>query len=293
MAGASGFLGTAWRDHLARRGHEVVRLVRGEAMSDQESSWDPAAGKVDQAVIESADVVTCLSGAPLAHVPWTASYKRTFLDSRTRTTGTLAEAIARSERKPAFVAQNGIAGYVDRGDAAVTEADPTDAPTFMGGVTREWEAATASASEAGARVAIMRSGVILDKDGGAFKPLLLAFRLGVGGKIGSGRQYFATISLPDWLRAATRLAENQHATGAYNLVGPNQTSNAVFTAVLGRMVRRPTFLPMPAPAVRLALGSASTELLGGAKVEPARLLDEGFAFEHPTLESRLAAALHR
>lgn len=293
MAGASGFLGTAWRDHLARQGHEVVRLVRGRAMSDQESAWDPMDGKVDQAVIESADVVTCLSGAPLAHVPWTASYKKTFLDSRTRTTATLADAIAMSERKPAFVAQSGIAGYVDQGDVVVTEADPLDAPTFMGGVTREWEAATESASEAGARVAIMRTGVVLDKRGGALKPLLLAFRAGLGGKVGSGRQYFSTISLHDWLHAATWLAENEHARGAYNLVGPNQTTNAEFTTVLGRMVRRPTLLPVPAPAVRLALGSASTELLGGAKVEPARLLDEGFAFQHPTLESRLAAALHR
>ena len=293
MAGASGFLGTAWRDHLAGRGHEVVRLVRGEAMSDQESSWDPMNGKVDQAVIESADVVTCLSGAPLAHVPWTASYKKTFLDSRTRTTGTLADAIAMSDRKPALVAQNGIAGYVDRGAAVVTEADPTDAPTFMGGVTREWEAATASASEAGARVAVMRTGVVLDKRGGAFKPLLLAFRAGAGGKVGSGRQYFSTISLPDWLRAATWLAETEHARGAYNLVAPNQTTNAEFTKVLGRMVRRPTFLPVPAPAVRLALGDAATELLGGANVEPGRLLDAGFDFEHPTLESRLASALHR
>lgn len=293
MAGASGFLGTAWRDHLARQGHEVVRLVRGEAMSDQESSWDPSNGRVDQAVIEGADVVTCLSGAPLVHVPWSASYKRTFLDSRTRTTGTLAEAIARSERKPALVAQNGIAGYVDQGDGVVTEADPTDAPTFMGGVTREWEAATSPASEAGARVAVMRTGVVLDKRGGAFKPLLLAFRAGVGGKVGDGRQYFSTISLPDWLRAATYLVEDGDARGAYNLVGPNQTTNAEFTKVLGRMVRRPTFLPVPAKAVQVALGSASTELLGGARVEPARLLDEGFAFEHPTLESRLAAALRR
>lgn len=293
MAGASGFLGTAWRDHLARQGHQVVRLVRGEAMSAQESSWEPQNGKVDAAVIESADVVTCLSGAPLVHVPWTASYKKTFLDSRTRTTATLADAIAMSERKPAFVAQNGIAGYVDRGDAVVTEADATDAPTFMGGVTREWEAATASAAESGARVAIMRSGVVLDRRGGAFKPLLLAFRAGVGGRIGSGRQYFTTISLPDWLRAATWLAENDQARGAYNLAGPNQTTNADFTKVLGRMVHRPTVLPVPAPAVRLALGSASTELLGGANVEPARLLDEGFTFDHPTLESRLAVALNR
>src|SRR3954471_20778431 len=121
LAGGSGFLGTAWRNHLAREGHEVLRLVRGEALTASESPWDPHAGKVDRAVIEDADVVACLSGAPLAHWPWTERYKRTFVDSRVATTRTLSEAIASSERKPALLAQNGIAGYGDRGDVVLTE----------------------------------------------------------------------------------------------------------------------------------------------------------------------------
>jgi uncharacterized protein (TIGR01777 family) len=193
LAGASGFLGTAWRDHLAREGHEVVRLVRGEAMSASESHWDPYAGQVDRALIESADVVANLAGAPLAHWPWTEAYKRTFLDSRVVTTRTLAEAIAASDRKPAFLAQNGVAGYGDQGDVPLTEESASTADTFMGGVTRAWQDAAGPAADGGARVVVMRTSVILDKRGGALKPLLLAFKAGLGGPIGSGEQYFSTI----------------------------------------------------------------------------------------------------
>lgn len=291
LAGASGFLGTAWRDHLAREGHEVVRLVRGEAMSANESTWDPQAGTVDRDVIEAADVVACLSGANLAHFPWTESYKRTFVSSRTATTGTLARAIAASDRKPALLAQNGIAGYGDRGAAVITEATPTDADTFMASVTRDWQACTEPAAEAGARVVVMRSGVVLDRSGGALKPMLLQFKTGVGGPIGSGEQYFATISLTDWLRAATWLAGNDQARGAYNLTAPEQSTQAEFTARLAELLHRPKLVRAPAFAIRLLLRDVASELLGSERVEPRRLLDEGFVFEHPTLESRLTAAL--
>jgi uncharacterized protein len=293
LAGASGFLGTAWRDHLAREGHDVVRLVRGGAMSANESAWDPHAGHIDQDVIEAADVVACLSGANLAHVPWTESYKKTFTTSRTATTGTLAAAIAGSDRKPVFLAQNGIAGYGDRGDTVITEHSPTDADTFMGGVTREWQAATEPAAEAGARVVVMRSGVVLDRDGGALKPLVRQFKAGVGGPIGDGTQYFATISAVDWLRAATWLATNDDAHGAYNLTGPNQTTNEEFSRTLARLVHRPAFVRTPAVAIRAALKDVASELLGSERVEPQRLLDEGFTFEHTTLEARLRSALHQ
>jgi len=148
IAGASGLLGTALRDRLARDGHDVVRLVRGGPETASESHWDPYAGRLDQAVIDAADVVVCLSGAPLTHWPWTASYKKTFTDSRVRTTRTLAEAVAASPRKPVFLAQNGIAGYGDRGDTVLTEESETGAPTFMGGVTRQWEEATRDGPEA-------------------------------------------------------------------------------------------------------------------------------------------------
>lgn len=292
LAGASGFLGTAWRDHLAQQGHEVVRLVRGEVMSANESPWDPMRGQVDQAVIEEADVVACLSGANIAHFPWTPAYRQTFVDSRLRTTSTLARAIARSERKPAFLAQNGISGYGDRGSAASTEDTPNDAEGFMAQLTRDWEAATQPAAEAGARVAVMRSSVVLDKRGGAFKPLLLAFRAGVGGPLGSGDQYFSTISLTDWLRAATWLAENDGARGAYNLSAPNQTTNKEFGRVLGHLIHRPSFFKVPSFAIKAALRDSSSDIVGSLRVEPRRLPEEGFEFEHPTLESRLAAALN-
>ena len=292
LAGASGFLGTMWRDHLARQGHEVVRLVRGEAMSPSESRWDPARGQVDEAVIESADVVACLSGAPLTRWPFSATYKKTFLESRTRTTATLSDAIARSERKPVLLAQNGIAGYGDHGAEVQTEDSPLDADTFMGGVTREWEAAAQSAADAGARVVVMRTSIVLDRRGGALKPLLLVYKAGLGGPLGSGEQYFSTISLPDWLRAATWLAENDQARGAYNLTGPNPTTNKEFGDTLARMLRRPAFLRVPSFAIKAGIGDISSELLGSARIEPARLEAEGFTFEHPTLESRLEAALN-
>ena len=291
MAGASGLLGTAWRDHLARQGHEVVRLVRGEAMSAYESHWDPYAGQVDPAVIENADVVTNLAGAPLAHWPWTESYKRTFVDSRVATTRTLAEAIAASDRKPAFLAQNGVAGYGDQGDVPLTEESATDADSFMGGVTREWQAAADPAAQAGARVVVMRTSVIVDRRGGALKPLLLVFKAGLGGPVGSGDQYFSTISLPDWCRAATFLAERDSTRGVYNLSAPQPTTNAEFTRELARMLHRPAVIPVPAWPIRSLAGTVSSELLGSTRVEPARLLEEGFVFEHPTLNSRLAAAL--
>jgi len=291
LAGGSGFLGTALRDHLAREGHEVIRLVRRTATSQNESQWYPDRGIVDRPVIESADVVVNLAGAPIAHWPWTAAYKETLRRSRIDTTLTLAQAIADGTSKPAFLVQNGIAGYGDRGDEVLTEESNTGADTTLGRITQAWADASLPASEAGARVCVMRTGVVLHKGGGALKPILLQFRLGVGGPIGSGKQYFPTISLIDWLRAATFLATNRSCSGVYNLSGPNPTTNEEFTKELGRMVHRPTLVRAPAWPMRKVLGELSHELLSSARVEPARLLAEEFVFEHPTLNARLAAAL--
>lgn len=291
LAGASGFLGQAWREHLARQGHDVVRLVRGQALSPGESTWDPYHSSVDQDVIDSADVVANLAGAPIAHWPWTSSYKRTLRDSRVLTTRTLAEAIAASPTKPAFLAQSGIAAYGDRGDEVLSEESSTPADTVLGRISREWEAATAPAAEAGARVCRMRTSVVLHKSGGALKPLNLLFRAGLGGPIGSGRQYFPTISLNDWVRAATFLATHDECRGPYLLTGPGTTTNAEFTAQLGRMLNRPTLVRAPAWPMRKVLGELSNELLGSVRVEPTRLLEAGFEFEQPTLNERLAAAL--
>ena len=291
IAGATGFLGQAWREHLARQGHDVVRLVRGPAVSSHESTWDPYRGEVDQSVIDSADVVANLAGAPIAHWPWTASYKRTLRDSRVLTTRTLAEAIAASPGKPAFLVQNGIAGYGDRGDEVLTEESSTPGESTLGRITLEWQEATTPAADAGARVCVMRTAVVLHKSGGALKPLYDLVRAGLGGPIGDGRQYFATISLNDWLRAVTFLATNEKCHGVYNLTGPGTTTNEEFTKQLGRMLNRPTLVRAPAWPMRKALGELSNELLGSARVEPERLLADGFEFEQPTLNERLAAAL--
>lgn len=291
IAGASGFLGQAWRDHLARQGHDVVRLVRGEAVSSHESTWDPYTGKVDQGVIDSADVVANLAGATIARWPWTASYKRTLHDSRVVTTRTLAEAIAASPGKPAFLAQNGISGYGDRGDEILTEESSTPGNTVLGRITLEWQAATSPATDAGARVCVMRTSVVLDRRGSVLKPLIPLFRTGLGGPLGDGRQYFPTISLNDWLRAATFLATNEQCHGVYNVSAPNPSTNEEFTKELGRMLNRPTLVRAPAWPMRRVLGGLSDELLNSVRVEPARLLEEGFVFEQPTLNERLASAM--
>ena len=291
IAGASGFLGRAWCEALAGQGHKVVRLVRREPSSIEEVRWDPARGEVDQDAVDAADVVANLAGAPLVHFPWTDSYKREFTASRVDTTGTLAKAIARSDRRPGFLAQSGIAGYGDRGTEVITEDTPVDADTFMGDVVRRWEAASEPAAAAGARVVTMRTSVVLDKRGGALKAMLLPFRLGLGGPIGNGRQYFATISLVDWIGAATYLALNDDLSGPFNLTGPDPSTNAEFTEELGRQLSRPTLLKVPKLALGDFVGPFGGEVLASQRVEPHRLLEAGYAFAHNDVADRLSAAL--
>lgn len=292
IAGASGFLGRAWAESLRAQGHHVVTLVRRDPQGPDESRWDPAAGRLDAGLVESSDVVANLAGAGLVHVPWNDSYRRTFLESRTSTTRTLAEAVAASTRRPVFLAQNGISGYGDQGTRVITEDSPTDADGFMADVTRRWEEAAAPAVDAGVRVAVMRTAVVLSKRGGALKSMLPAFKAGVGGPLGPGSQYFSTISLTDWLGAATYLAHSEGASGAYNLTGPDPSTNAEFTEQLAQALHRPAKLRVPAFALRNPLvGPIGGEVLASQRIEPRRLLDEGFAFAHNDIHDRISAAL--
>lgn len=304
VAGASGFLGRAWCRALRHEGHDVVGLVRGEPSGAQESRWDPYAGgtgAVDPDLVASADVVANLAGAPLAHWPWTDSYKETFRASRVVTTRVLAEAVARATRTaartgrtgPALVAQNGVSAYRDLDGQIATEESPTDREAFIADVAREWQAATEPAGEAGARVVVLRTAVVLDRTGSALRSMLPAFKVGLGGPFGDGRQYFATITLEDWVAAATRLATDGRSSGVYNLAGPGTTTQAEFARELGRQLHRPARLRVPAFPLRKVGGVAGAELLASARVEPQRLLTEGFAFAHPDLPSRIAGALHR
>ncbi|MDP9444141.1 MAG: TIGR01777 family oxidoreductase [Actinomycetota bacterium] len=291
VAGSSGFLGTALRDTLAQRGHEVVRLVRGDSPSPQASRWDPYAGEVDRGVIGAADVVVNLAGAPLAR-PWTSSYRKAILDSRVATTRTLAEAVAAVDPKPTLLAQSAVAIYgSDRGDTGLGETTPGEGEGFLRRVVQDWEAAAVPAEEAGARVCRMRTGVVLDRRGGVLPLMLPAFRLGLGPRIGSGEQYFPLISLGDWVDAAVFLAEHDSAAGPFNLVGPQPATNAEFTAALARALHRPAILRVPAALVRRALGEMSVELLGSLRVLPTALRDQGFAFHQQTVDEIVRAAL--
>jgi uncharacterized protein (TIGR01777 family) len=292
IAGASGFLGTALRNHLAREGHDVTRLVRDQAASANESYWDPYRGMLDPEVIETADVVVNVAGASFVRWPLTGSYKQKFRDSRVLTTRTLAEAIAKSTRKPTLLAQNGTSFYGNRGDEVLTEdSGPGTDTTFLGEITKAWQAATEPASDAGARVCVMRTSAVLHKSGGAFQPLYLIFRTGLGGPAGTGRQYFSTISRSDWVRAVTFLATREDSAGVYNMSAPNPTTNQEFSHELGRMVHHPVGLRVPEMPLRKVFPEFSPEILSSVRVEPARLEAEGFTFEHPTLNARLAAAL--
>jgi uncharacterized protein (TIGR01777 family) len=298
VAGASGFLGAPLVRTLRAQGHDVVTLTRGQASGPDQRRWDPyaddAAAAVDGQLVASADVVVNLAGASLQHWPWTDSYKQTFRDSRVRTTRALAEAVARAAaggRAPAFVAQNGVSAYRDLGDAEITEDSPTDREAFIADVARDWQAATEPARAAGARVVVLRTAVVLDRSGSALGAMVPAFKLGLGGPFGSGEQHFATITLTDWIAAATRLATDGQSEGPYNLAGPGTTTQAEFAHELARQLHRPARLKVPAVALRTLGSVAGSELLASARVEPRRLLEEGFTFAHPDLPTRVAAAL--
>lgn len=292
IAGATGFLGKALREHLARRGHDVVRLVRGQAVSSYESRWDPQKGIIDQSVIEKADAVVNVAGASFVRWPYTEAYRKQFIASRVESTRVLAEAIARSERKPAFIAQNGTSFYGDRGEEVLTEhsAEGHD-DAFLHKITKVWQEATQPAVDAGSRVCVMRTSFVLDGRGGSFRPLLLMFRLGLGGPAGDGKQYFSTISLNDWVRAATFLIENDSCEGVYNLTGPNPTTNGEFVKELGRMVHRPTVFRIPAAPLQRLFPELAPELFSSVRAEPARLQEAGFVFEERTVNERLAKAM--
>lgn len=292
VAGSSGFLGTALRDRLARDRHEVLRLVRGSASTPTESQWDPYAGLVDTDLLASADAVVNLSGAPIVRWPWTESYRQAILTSRTAATRTLAETIARTGATPALVNASGIGGYGDRGDEVLTE-ESARGDTFIASVVQEWEGATGAAAEAGCRVVTLRTGVVLGPGGGALRLMQLPFRLGVGGRLGSGRQWFSPIALDDWTAAVSFLVQNDRARGPHNLVGPEPVPNADFAAAMAAVLRRPAAVPVPVRPLRLVLGGLSGEVLGSLRVLPAALQAEGFAFRHPDVDSMLRAALGR
>lgn len=290
IGGASGFLGTALTEHLRSDGHDVVRLVRHDDVAADASRWDPAAGVVDQSVIDSADAVVNLSGSPIAHWPPTEAWKRELAASRLTATTTLVQAIVAAPSPPVFLSGS-ASGYYgpDRGAEELTE-DSASGAGFLADLVVDWEKATAPATEAGSRVVVLRTGLPLHRSGGALQPMLPAFRFGMGAKLGRGDQYFPVMSLSDWTRAVAH-AMADDVTGPINLVMPEVPTNAEFTDALGRALRRPTVLRIPSTAIKVGLGSLAPSLLGSLRMKPQRLLQTGFSFEHRTIDDVVRAAL--
>ncbi|HEY8471811.1 MAG TPA: TIGR01777 family oxidoreductase [Natronosporangium sp.] len=300
IAGASGFLGAAFADRLRAGGHGVVRLVRRPATAPDEVSWQPATGELDPAAVADVDAVVNLAGSPISTSigrlrlpirPWTAGYRKQFHSSRVDTTATLARAIAAAARKPSvFLAGSAVGWYGDTGDTAVDEQAPAG-HGFFPDTCRVWEAATGPAERAGVRVVRLRTGFPLHRAGGLLGPQLLPYRLGLGGPLGSGRQWLPWISLTDWLAAASFLLERDDIAGPVNMVGPAPVRNAEFAKTLGSLLHRPAVIPLPGAVLKLALGEFGRDALASHRVLPGVLTNAGFRFSHPDLRSALAAAL--
>lgn len=291
VTGASGLIGSALVPHLRSRGDEVLRLVRRPATAPDEVTWDPAAGTVDLAGLEGIDAVVHLAGAGVGDHRWTDAYKRTILDSRVDGTHTIVKAITALDKRPStLVAGSAIGWYGDTGDRAVDESAPAGTG-FLADVVRAWEAAADPAREAGIRVTHARTGLVVAKEGGAWAKLFPIFKLGLGGKLGSGRQYWSWISLHDEVVALTYLLDNASLSGPVNLTGPAPATNAEVTKAMGAVLGRPTLFPVPAFALKTVLGEFSTEILSSARVIPRVLESSGFTWQDPTVESAIRAAL--
>ena len=293
IGGASGLIGTALTRHLTSQGHQVLRLVRRPARDASEVGWNPNAGVVDAAALEGIDGAVNLSGTTIARWPWTGGHRRRVLESRTRSTALLARTLASLTPLPSvFVSLSAIGYYGDRGSEILTETSG-GGTGFLAEVCRAWESAADPAAAAGIRLVIPRLGVVLSGDGGMLPVLATPFRLGLGGPVGSGRQYISWISIDDLVQVIALLIERNDRSGPWNVVAPQPVPQAEFARTLGHVLHRPAILPFPELAARFLLGGLADLLLDSQRVEPARLLSSGFTFRHPTLETALDVALHR
>jgi uncharacterized protein len=292
MTGAGGLIGSALSRRLEADGHRVTPLVRRPARKG-EIRWDPAAGRLEPGQLEGVDAVIHLAGENIA-ARWTAARKRRIRDSRVRATRILAEAIARARRSPSvLVSASAIGIYGNRGEEVLTENSPApDVVDFLVEVAQGWEAAADPARAAGVRVVHPRFGIVLSPAGGALGKLLLPFRLGVGGRLGSGDQWMSWISIDDAVGATVHVLLSESFSGPVNFVAPEPVRNRDFTKILAQVLSRPAFLPVPAMALRLALGEMATgTLLTSIRVLPKRLTASGYPFEHLDLATALGDML--
>lgn len=295
VSGSSGLVGSALVPFLTADGHRVTRLVRARLEAGEvEVYWDPAAGRIDAAAIEGLDAVVHLSGENIASGRWTAEKKARIRDSRTKGTRLLAESLAGLAKPPkVFACASAVGYYGNRGEELLKETSPPGSD-FVAEVCRAWESSTEPAGGKGIRVVNLRIGVVLSAAGGALAKMLPPFRIGVGGKIGDGKQYMSWIAIDDLVGIISHALKSDALAGPVNAVTPSPVTNAEFTRTLGRVLRRPTIFPMPAFAARLAFGEmADALLLASQRVEPAKLLKAGYAFRYPELEPALTHLLHK
>ncbi len=290
VSGASGLLGSALVPALESAGHEVVTLVRRSAERPGEIRWDPAAGSLDPTHLAGVNAVVNLSGANIGR-RWTAARKEEILASRVDSTGLLARTIAGLDPRPVLVCAGGVGIYGDRGDEILTE-DSELGDGFLADVGKAWESAAEPARAAGARVVNFRQGIVLARDDGALARMLTPFRLGVGGRIGSGKQWWSWVALDDIVAAYSFVLERDDLSGPIDLTSPDPVTNSRFTSALGHALRRPAIIPVPAVAIRTLFGEmGEAALLQGQRALPARLLDAGFEFRHGELGDALGHAL--
>ena len=284
ITGSSGLIGTALVGHLKAEGHTVQRLVRRAPVGADEVTWDPQTGYVDLEALAGVDGIIHLAGAPVADKRWTRKYKAEILNSRLLGTTTIARAVA--ELKPdVFISASAVGWYGESGSRPVVEKDRVG-DDFLAAICREWEAAADLAS--GVRTVKLRTGLVLDPTGGALGKMLPLFRLGFGGKLGNGKQWWSWITLHDVVRAID-FALVEKISGPINLTSPNPVTNQEFTSALARALHRPALFPAPAIALKIALGGFSSEVLGSKRVLPTVLLDAGFSFDYAHITEALAA----
>lgn len=285
VSGSSGFIGTALVSALRQDGHDVVRLVRREPAAADERIWDPPAGGLDASALDGADAVVNLCGAGVGDKRWTGAYKQQIRDSRIEPTDVLARAVA--ERGISMMINGSAMGYY--GDTAANAVDES-APVgdgFLAEMCRDWEAATRPAKDAGARVVLLRSGIVLAPSGGMLAQILPLFRRGLGGRLGNGRQYISWISMDDHLAATRFVIENGGVRGPVNLTSPEPVTNAAFTRELAAVLHRPAPWTVPAFLLRLGLGEFGESMLASQRVVPKVLREHGYQFVHPTLQACL------
>jgi uncharacterized protein (TIGR01777 family) len=294
ISGATGLIGRALASHLQSRGHTVRRLVRSTRDTRPgDVRWDPARGELDHAALAGVTAVVHLAGEPVAQ-RWTPGVKAAIRSSRVEGTMLLARAVAALDPAPTvFLGGSAVGYYGDRGDELLDESSEAG-NDFLAGVTRAWEAAARPAADAGIRTVALRTGIVLDATGGALHKLLVPFKLGIGGPIGSGRQWMSWIALEDEVRAIEHALWTSALIGPVNLVAPNPVTNAEFSSVLGRVLARPALLTVPRFAVELLYGEmADATILAGQRALPRALLASNFEFIAPTLEQALRRVLGR